>query len=302
MTYLITQQRYKTVSVLLFFLAVTWEWKRLYEEEVARVQRLERNNLPEVCQKESLKDSVNNWLRTLLTGVQSLVMITHADSGSHGTSCHQYYSSVGVRSILNVNPSLAVSNVIGYMFGNSFSVLSKYTGQGFQNFFAHVPLLWTPVVVPLVFVAMIFLLAFLCGYDIRSPFLSLVRSRHSLSLPGMRPANDSNEAVEQPVTVQSQSITYNDNRIIHVQRLPVSGDTFSSSLPFNVPVISDEKSAGGGIILNREVSRDSTSSIEFLEAANLIQPSPQSSLRRRNVKSNVTTDTLRRTQSTSCLL
>ena len=265
-TYLVVLHRFKTVLAMVFLVSVVWEWKKLYEEEVSR--QLSSTKL-QSCQAKSSMESVNAYVKSFWTGIQSLVMITaHADSGDN--RCHDYYSSLGVKTILKVNPSMAVSNVLGSTFGNTLSILSKYSGQGFQNFFAHVPLLWTPIVLPLLVVVLVVVLVFLCGYDIRTPLLSLRRSTHGPSFT--QTLQSSQEATQLTASPTTQThITYHDNRrVIQVaDQEVISGDSLPF-IQFKIPRISVKESLG------RQESSSTSSSIEVVDSISTVSSVNQS--------------------------
>jgi hypothetical protein len=206
------------------------------------------------------------------------MVTTHADSGIrediYQDECNNLYSSVMSRALHKVNPSLAVSNVIGSSFGNTFAILSKYSGQGFQNFFYHIPLLWTPVVLPLVFIVMVVFLIFLCGYDIRTPFISFRRSQNNLLFASNTIPNVTQPTIQQPPqpviqsTPPTQHITYHDNRrVIQVQhrgnRLGSTLDSTLLKMPLPRRQSSSSSSSSIEVVAENGLSRQENSTETF---------------------------------------
>jgi len=256
---MIIQHKFKTVLVFLLFLSTVWEWKRLYEEEVAKDRNRDTTG-NKVCAQSSYKD----WVQSLIYGTASLIGYT-AKAESTLDQCNTYYSD---KTILRVNPGLAISNVIGYFIGETFSNLASYAGKGYQNFFYHIPLFWTPVILALLFGLIFILLVFKYGYGIRTPLFSFVPNRGNLSFPRLA-SNSSSDALESNSRrmeinpPQTQNIikcrTYNDLR---GQRQPInepiSGDTFPTTSSNRMVSATQESSATSSI----EYVDDETSSDE----------------------------------------
>ena len=163
---LLLQRRYSVILSLLLLVSVAWEWRRLYEEEVIKKEVTMIKGMSS-CNSPGLFSS-------FLAGIKSLVVF---DPAKPSDPCHEYYASLGVTTILRVNPILAFTNVFGMIFGGSFAILSDYAGKSTSNFFYHVPILLTPLVGIAVTLILVIIVTFSFGYDVRSPFLSLTRNR-----------------------------------------------------------------------------------------------------------------------------
>lgn len=176
-----------------FFLVCTcWQWYKMYKSVIAE---RERNILrvPPSCfagstsSEPTWMDGLNMWMRTQFSFNQGVE-----------DHCAEYFKTLYVDAILEVNPAKAFGEVIGLVFFYPLTALGDYSGLSLQKFFSHIPsfhIIWIAPGLLLFLIAFVFAVATAVGQpdflrNVVRPFRALSCERLERSPAKVRSRRD----------------------------------------------------------------------------------------------------------------
>jgi len=209
---------------------ICWHWFRMYKAAWAlkHSKLLQSTNVPPECRPEEM-----TWLQTFETSGRS--MFTSVDR------CDEYHKAIHVDPIYEVNPLMAVVDLLTNLFFHPLASLGPSIGAMFSGLLEAVPTVWKVPVLILFVLLIMFVMILMSGYQIRLPLF--------LGEIGPAPANPSvsgaskeiQELKELLLQYQMQNLTLTDRKMsAPVTRLEY--DRQNSGVEELLPIESEEQS------------------------------------------------------------
>ena len=170
----IIRRGYIDKMILLLIVGTLWEWKRMYQMEIAK--RLESSlSMPPECSNGKAIDwtrSLANWISGSMASLFSFKAYAKGDENV----CSSYYASIAVNPILDVNPVEAFSHVLGLIFFRPLVQLGDYSGMATTKFFAHIPIAYLPIILPSALFVIALVVMGIFRYSLKLPFVKIAPS------------------------------------------------------------------------------------------------------------------------------
>lgn len=167
----IIRRGYIDKLILFLIVGTLWEWKRMYQMEIAK--RLESSLVfPPECnggKEVEWTRSLANWI----TGVAGNIFSFKVHAQTSDGVCSSYYSSIAVNPILDVNPVEAFSHILGLIFFRPLVQLGDYSGKATTKFFAHIPIAYLPLILPSALFVIALVIMGIFRYSLKLPFVKI---------------------------------------------------------------------------------------------------------------------------------
>ena len=176
----IIRRGYLDKVILLLIIGTLWEWKRMYEAEINK-RSLNYGSIPKGCHS----DSEISWTRSLtswmMNGIYSAFSFkVHAQEsaansigGASSGVCSNYYASLAVNPLLDVNPIEAFSHVVALLLFRPLVQLGDYSGRATTSFFAHIPIGYLPIILPSTLFVIALIILGMFRYSLSIPFIRI---------------------------------------------------------------------------------------------------------------------------------
>lgn len=163
--------------VLLLIVGTLWEWKRMYQMEIARRLESSLSVPPECANGKNVQwtKSLSNWF----TGMANNVFSFKVYAQESDNVCSSYYSSIAVNPLLDVNPVEAFSHILGLIFFRPLVQLGDYSGKATTKFFSHIPIAYLPFILPSALFVIALVVLGIFRYSLKLPFVMIAPSSNS---------------------------------------------------------------------------------------------------------------------------
>jgi len=146
-------------ALLILILSVSWHWLHLFKKAWAgkHAKLLKSTEVPPECRPHEM-----TWWQSIQSSGRAVF--------SSVDKCEEYHKNIMVDPIYEVNPMVALVDLVTSLILHPLSSLGQNVGFMFSGLLEAVPFFWRPVILILFVLLVMFVLILLSGYRIRLPF------------------------------------------------------------------------------------------------------------------------------------